>query len=201
MQSASSMNSTAISSPTSTPGTELTYTTMVSGGSPAKSLGVLTAPSTSGSTSSTPATLADLPADFEFPAIVRDEHGNQMRVDREDMQDVDFLNRVSHLPIVRGTLRAYEMGKQRSKVVKVSASFDLASSFLISSGVLMSEQSLQYGGDFVESSVRAIGRPVVSRLGAKLGEKGVEQLDDFACRQLDRVSSEAPDFPKLERRS
>lgn len=86
-----------------------------------------------------------------------------MRVDLEDMADDDFLKRVSHLPIVRGTLKAYELGKQRSRMVR-------------------------YGGDFVESSVKAISRPVVSRLGARLGERGVEQLDDFACRQLDRVS-------------
>lgn len=46
----------------------------------------------------------------------------------------------------------------------------------------------QYGADFVESSVKSISRPVVSRLGASLGNRGVEQLDDFACRQLDRVS-------------
>jgi hypothetical protein len=78
------------------------------------------------------------------------------------MADDDFLKRVSHLPIVRGTLKAYELGKQRSRVVR-------------------------YGGDFVESSVKAISRPVVSRLGARLGERGVEQLDDFACRQLDRI--------------
>lgn len=45
----------------------------------------------------------------------------------------------------------------------------------------------QYGGDLVESSVKAISRPVVDRLGASLGGKGKEQLDDFACRQLDRL--------------
>lgn len=101
------------------------------------------------------------------------------------LRDADFLNRVSHLPIVRGTLRAYELGKQKSRIVK-------------------------YGGDLVESSVRAISRPVVGRLGASLGEKGQAQLDEFACRQLDRFypgSSQAtspedrqPILNELERR-
>jgi hypothetical protein len=92
---------------------------------------------------------------------VRDENGNEVEVDREMLGDADFLKRVSHMPIIRGTLRAYELGKQKSKIVK-------------------------YGGDLVESSVKAISRPVVGRLGASLGENRVEQLDDFACRQLDR---------------
>lgn len=163
--STASITSTAISSPTaSTPGTEVTHTTFPSTSSPPQS-GVATRDSSRSTSisSSNPATLADLPPDFQFPAIVHDENGNEMRVDWEDMADDDFLKRVSHLPIVRGTLKAYELGKQRSRVVK-------------------------YGGDFVESSVKAISRPVVSRLGARLGERGVEQLDDFACRQLDRVS-------------
>ena len=95
-----------------------------------------------------------MPSDFEFPAVVRDEDGNEVEVDQEMLRDADFLNRVSHLPIVRGTLRAYELGKQRSKLVK-------------------------YGGDLVESSVKAISRPVVGRLGASLGERGKEQLDDY----------------------
>ncbi|CEH18491.1 Transcription factor Opi1 [Ceraceosorus bombacis] len=110
----------------------------------------------------TPRTLGDLPAHFPFPAVVTDEHGNELTVDPEMMKDADFLRRVSHLPIVRGTLRAYELSKQRSRVVK-------------------------YGGDLVESGVKAIGGPVVSRLGARLGEKNVEQLDAFASRQLERL--------------
>lgn len=118
--------------------------------------------------SSTPATLADLPVDFQFPAILHDENGNELRVEREDMADTDFLKRVSHLPIVRGTLRAYELGKQHSRVMR-------------------------YGGGLVESSVKAISRPVVSRIGARLGDRGVEQLDDFACRQLDRLYPQAND--------
>lgn len=40
----------------------------------------------------------------------------------------------------------------------------------------------QYGAEMMESSVRSISRPVIDRLP-------VNQLDDFACRQLDRVSN------------
>lgn len=120
------------------------------------------ASSSASTSSSTPATLADLPADFQFPAIVYDESGNEVRVEREDMADTDFLKRVSHLPIVRGTLRAYELGKQHSRVMR-------------------------YGGGLVESSVKAISQPIVGRIGARLGDRRVEQLDDFACRQLDRI--------------
>lgn len=36
----------------------------------------------------------------------------------------------------------------------------------------------------VESSVKAVSRPVIDRLPVN-----VNQLDDFACRQLDKVSS------------
>lgn len=71
-------------------------------------------------TSGQAATLADLPSEFEFAAIVRDENGNEVEVDREMMRDADFLARVSHMPIVRGTLKAYELGKQKSKLVRVS---------------------------------------------------------------------------------
>ena len=38
----------------------------------------------------------------------------------------------------------------------------------------------QYGAEMMESSVKTISRPVIDRLP-------VGQLDDFACRQLDRV--------------
>ena len=120
-----------------------------------------------------PARLGDLPPDLKLPAVIQDENGNELQVDPEMMNDADFLKRVSHLPIVRGTLRAYELGKQRSKVVK-------------------------YGAGLVESSVKTISRPVVSRLGASLGERGVEQLDDFACRQLDRIYPSAVASPSKE---
>jgi hypothetical protein len=40
---------------------------------------------------------------------------------------------------------------------------------------------LQYGAAMVESSVKTISKPVINRLP-------VGQIDEFACRQLDRVS-------------
>lgn len=146
--SSRSVSSTAISSPSSSTLTTDQMSTLAS--------------SSASTSSSTPATLADLPADFQFPAIVYDESGNEVRVEREDMADADFLKRVSHLPIVRGTLRAYELGKQHSRVMR-------------------------FGGGLVESSVKAISQPVMGRIGARLGDRRVEQLDDFACRQLDRI--------------
>ncbi|KAF9049206.1 hypothetical protein BDZ89DRAFT_705506 [Hymenopellis radicata] len=63
--------------------------------------------------------------------------------------EADLVERMSHLPLVGGALRAYEQGKASSRVVK-------------------------YGAEMMES----VARPVVGRL----------QLDEFACRQLDRVS-------------
>ncbi|SNX85850.1 uncharacterized protein MEPE_04559 [Melanopsichium pennsylvanicum] len=154
----SSVASTAISSPSSTPATDLTQDSGAD--SP---VGRMTGP----------ARLGDLPPDLKVSAVIQDENGNELQVDPEMMNDADFLKRVSHLPIVRGTLRAYELGKQRSKVVK-------------------------YGAGLVESSVKTISRPVVSRLGASLGERGVEQLDDFACRQLDRIYPSAVGSPSKE---
>ncbi|CBQ68512.1 conserved hypothetical protein [Sporisorium reilianum SRZ2] len=154
----SSVASTAISSPSSTPATDLTQDSGAE--SPAGRM-------------AGPARLGDLPPDLKLPAVIQDEDGNELEVDPEMMNDADFLKRVSHLPLVRGTLRAYELGKQRSKVVK-------------------------YGAGLVESSVKSISRPVVSRLGASLGERGVEQLDDFACRQLDRLYPSAVASPSKE---
>ncbi|KAG9036008.1 hypothetical protein FRB95_010008 [Tulasnella sp. JGI-2019a] len=43
-----------------------------------------------------------------------------------------------------------------------------------------SSRVINYGAGLVESSVKTISRPVIDRLP-------VEQLDDFACRQLDRL--------------
>ena len=42
-------------------------------------------------------------------------------------------------------------------------------------------RDLQYGAEMMESSVKTISRPVIDRLP-------VGQLDEFASRQLDRVS-------------
>lgn len=64
--------------------------------------------------------LKDLPEDFQLPSTIQDENGNEIKIDKEMMKDEAFLRRISHLPIVRSTLRAYEMGKQSSRVVKVS---------------------------------------------------------------------------------
>ncbi|KAG6819658.1 hypothetical protein H0H93_009787 [Arthromyces matolae] len=68
-----------------------------------------------------------------------------------------FVTRVSHLPLVNTALRAYEQGKASSRVVK-------------------------YGAEMVESSVKTISKPVIDRLPVN-----VNQLDEFACRQLDRL--------------
>ncbi|KAF8694324.1 hypothetical protein AX14_002082 [Amanita brunnescens Koide BX004] len=68
-----------------------------------------------------------------------------------------LVTRVSHLPIVNSVLRTYEQGKASSRVVK-------------------------YGAEMMESSVRTISRPVIDRLPVN-----VNQIDEFACRQLDRL--------------
>ncbi|KAF8961993.1 transcription factor Opi1-domain-containing protein [Flammula alnicola] len=67
-----------------------------------------------------------------------------------------FVSRMSHFPLVNSALRVYEQGKASSRVVK-------------------------YGAEMVESSVKSISRPVIDRLPVN-----VNQLDEFACRQLDR---------------
>ncbi|KAK2459246.1 hypothetical protein APHAL10511_008723 [Amanita phalloides] len=68
-----------------------------------------------------------------------------------------LVSRVSHLPLVHSVLRTYEQGKASSRVVK-------------------------YGAEMMESSVRTISRPVIDRLPVN-----VNQIDEFACRQLDRL--------------
>ncbi|TCD69107.1 hypothetical protein EIP91_008749 [Steccherinum ochraceum] len=73
------------------------------------------------------------------------------------MESVDFVSRVSHIPIVNSALSLYEQSKASSRVVK-------------------------YGAEMMESSVKSISRPVIDRLP-------VNQLDEFACRQLDRLGS------------
>ncbi|KAF9900055.1 hypothetical protein EC991_007957 [Linnemannia zychae] len=86
-----------------------------------------------------------------------------------------FMSRMSSLPLVNSAmnsaLKAYENTKQNSKVMK-------------------------YGAEMVESSVKSLSKPVFEKLEPKLG-----QLDDFACRQLDKFekvypkTSEAQPFP------
>ncbi|KAF9985636.1 hypothetical protein BGZ75_002719 [Mortierella antarctica] len=70
-----------------------------------------------------------------------------------------FMSRMSSLPLVNSALKAYENGKQNSKVMK-------------------------YGAEMVESSVKSLSKPVFDKLEPKLG-----QLDDFARQQLDKVYS------------
>ncbi|KAF8549868.1 Opi1-domain-containing protein [Imleria badia] len=74
-----------------------------------------------------------------------------------DSVSPDFVSRVTNLPLVGTALRAYEHGKASSRVVK-------------------------YGAEMMESSVKNISRPVIDRLPVD-----VNQLDEFACRQLDRL--------------
>ncbi|KAF9316932.1 hypothetical protein BGZ91_005458 [Linnemannia elongata] len=86
-----------------------------------------------------------------------------------------FMTRMTSLPLVNSAmssaLKAYENTKQNSKVMK-------------------------YGAEMVESSVKSLSKPVFEKLEPKLG-----QLDDFACRQLDKFekvypkTSDAQPFP------
>lgn len=85
----------------------------------------------------------------------------------------DFVSRVTSLPLVGTALRAYEHGKASSRVVKVRLS-PLPCAYM---PILR-----QYGAEMMESSVKNISRPVIDRLPVD-----VNQLDEFACRQLDRV--------------
>ncbi|KAG0323665.1 hypothetical protein BGZ99_002605 [Dissophora globulifera] len=78
-----------------------------------------------------------------------------------------FISRMSSLPLVNSALKAYESGKQNSKVMK-------------------------YGAEMVESGVKTLSKPVFNKLEPKLG-----QLDDFACRQLDRVYPARPETQVL----
>ncbi|KZP11084.1 Opi1-domain-containing protein [Athelia psychrophila] len=74
--------------------------------------------------------------------------------------DPDFVSRVSHFPLVGSAMRAYDYGKNSSRMVK-------------------------YGAEMVESSVKTISGisgPIIGRLPVDVG-----QLDEFACRQLDRI--------------
>ncbi|THU95014.1 hypothetical protein K435DRAFT_141736 [Dendrothele bispora CBS 962.96] len=77
----------------------------------------------------------------------------------QSSSESDFFRRMSHLPLVNGAISMYEHGKASSRVVK-------------------------YGAEMMESSVKTISRPVIDRLPVNT----VEHLDEFACRQLDKVS-------------
>lgn len=87
-----------------------------------------------------------------------------------DMTSPDFVARVSNFPLFNTALRAYEHGKASSRVVK-------------------------YGAEMMESSVKTISRPVIDRLPVD-----VNQLDEFACRQLDKLGRyHHPSSTDLER--
>ncbi|KAG2046750.1 Opi1-domain-containing protein [Suillus hirtellus] len=79
-----------------------------------------------------------------------------------DTTSPDFVARVSNFPLFNTALRAYEHGKASSRVVK-------------------------YGAEMMESSVKTISRPVIDRLPVD-----VNQLDEFACRQLDKLGRYGP---------
>lgn len=86
------------------------------------------------------------------------------------MTSPDFVARVSNFPLFNTALRAYEHGKASSRVVK-------------------------YGAEMMESSVKTISRPVIDRLPVD-----VNQLDEFACRQLDKLGRyHRPSSTDLER--
>ena len=89
------------------------------------------------------------------------------------MESGDFVSRVSTIPLVNSALRAYEQSKASSRVVKVCCQFMPVNALLI---------GIQYGAEMMESSMRSISKPVINRLP-------VNQIDEFACRQLDRVSN------------
>ena len=104
--------------------------------------------------------------------------------------DPHFMARVSQLPIVSGGIEWYERSKANSRVVKVGGNPSDAS--YCQSGRLHVLTLLtlvawlrfpQYGADLVESSISAVSRPIANNL--PLGGA----LDDFACRQLDRISA------------
>ncbi|KAI0326995.1 Opi1-domain-containing protein [Cubamyces sp. BRFM 1775] len=96
----------------------------------------------------------------------------------EGSEEWKSLSRVSNIPLVNSALRAYEQSKASSRVVKVRRA--------ISSFSPYTPLSIQpsYGAEMMESSVKSISRPVIDRLP-------VGQLDEFACRQLDRLGSYA----------
>ena len=75
-------------------------------------------------------------------------------------------------------LRAYEQTKASSRVVKVRFPHPPQRPFF--SPNLYAHDYVKYGAEMMESSVKTISRPVIGRLP-------VSQLDEFACRQLDRV--------------
>ncbi|KAJ1913599.1 transcriptional regulator opi1 [Tieghemiomyces parasiticus] len=70
---------------------------------------------------------------------------------------IDFMSRVTSYPLVNTALRMYQSSKASSRVMK-------------------------YGAETMESSVKTLCRPVLNRL-----ETNLVGLDDFACKQLDKI--------------
>lgn len=111
--------------------------------------------------------------------------------ERIDGQSVDpqigdegFIGRVSQLPLVSGTLKLYERGRNSSRVVKVSHLHYPKLGLIVRAD---DDIAKQYGTDFMEGTVKTISQPVINRV---VGPSLVGQIDNFACRQLDRVSAE-----------
>ncbi|KAI9591814.1 transcription factor Opi1-domain-containing protein [Syncephalis fuscata] len=82
--------------------------------------------------------------------------GNAAVMDEQAAGGEDFISRMANIPLVKSTIRLYDKSKANSRVVK-------------------------YGAEMMESSVKTISQPVLNRLEPRLG-----QLDEFACRQLDK---------------
>ena len=108
------------------------------------------------------------------------------------------LLRVSNLPLVSGALRAYEQSKASSRVVKVLLSrlcrscltdrlHDLVSPTCADVTWPVASPHIQYGAERTESSMKSISRTVIDHLP-------VNRLDEFACRQLDRVRARSTSF-------
>lgn len=102
--------------------------------------------------------------------------------------DAKFLDRVSRLPYISSARRAYELGRNSSRVVKVSRHVKFLPLTPLSCFCSPGPQTLmpflsicQYGTDLMESSVSALSNKVV-------GQRRMERLDGFACRQLNRIS-------------
>lgn len=73
-----------------------------------------------------------------------------------------FMSRVSSIPFVNSALKAYENTKANSRVVK-------------------------YGAEALESSVKSISKPVITKFNPQLG-----QLDDLACKTLNLIEKRYP---------
>lgn len=124
---------------------------------------------TQSSTSASTSTSSPVSSQFPLEPVPGPDDGELTL----DPSSKDFVSRVSRLPVVNTALKAYEHSKERSRVVKVR-------SLVLAIYCGKPECRIQYGANLMESSVKTISRPVFDRLP-------VGQLDEFACRQLDRV--------------